>query len=54
MPTYAYQCCNQTVTVLRSITEAEVKPLCGKCDKEMKRIYDKPAVTFRGMGWGGQ
>jgi putative FmdB family regulatory protein len=54
MPTYAYEHCGQTVTVNRSITAPEVKPICGKCNKEMNRLYDKPAVTFRGTGWGHQ
>lgn len=54
MPTYAYSCHKQTVTVNRPITAPEIKPLCGKCNKEMKRIYDKPAISFRGNGWGHQ
>ena len=55
MPAYDYKCntCDLTMTILRGITEDELKPICVKCQAEMTRSYDSaPAVTFLGIGWG--
>jgi len=55
MPAYDYRCptCDSTVTIIRGITEDEVKPICITCQAEMPRAYDQaPAVTFKGKGWG--
>ena len=55
MPTYEYQCqCGATTTIVRSITAEENKPICAKCAVEMTRIYDKPAIEFKGDGWAGK
>jgi putative FmdB family regulatory protein len=55
MPAYEYQCkCGDTTTVVRSITAEENKPICVKCALEMIRVFDKPAVTFKGDGWAGK
>jgi putative FmdB family regulatory protein len=55
MPGYEYQCkCGDTTTVVRSITAEENKPICAKCALEMTRVFDKPAVTFKGDGWAGK
>ena len=41
------------MTILRGITEDELKPICVKCQAEMTRSYDTaPAVQFLGIGWG--
>lgn len=54
MPTYEYRCtCGDQVTMIRSITDEENKPICGKCAKEMLRVFDKPVITFNGDGWAG-
>ena len=55
MPAYEYQCkCGDTATVVRSITAEENKPICAKCALEMTRVFDKPAITFKGGGWAGK
>jgi len=55
VPTYEYQCkCGNQTTVIRSITAEENKPICAKCAIEMIRIYDKPAIEFKGGGWAGK
>jgi predicted nucleic acid-binding Zn ribbon protein len=42
------------MTIIRSITDEENKPICAKCAQEMTRLFDKPAVTFKGDGWAGK
>jgi len=55
MPAYEYQCkCGATTIIVRSITAEENKPICAKCALEMTRVFDKPAVTFKGDGWAGK
>jgi putative FmdB family regulatory protein len=55
MPTYEYQChCGDTTTIVRSITAEENKPICAKCAVEMTRVYDNPAIEFKGGGWAGK
>lgn len=54
MPAYEYRCtCGDQVTVIRSIADEENKPICAKCAQEMKRVFDKPVITFKGGGWAG-
>lgn len=54
MPNYNYVCrsCDQTVTVNRGINDPEHLPRCLKCEAQMTRVYELPAVTFKGNGWG--
>jgi putative FmdB family regulatory protein len=55
MPAYEYRCkCGDTMTVVRSITDEENKPICAKCALEMIRVFDKPAITFKGGDWAGK
>ena len=55
MPAYEYQCaCGDTATIVRSITDAENKPICAKCQKEMTRTYFAPPIQFKGAGWAGK
>jgi putative FmdB family regulatory protein len=56
MPTYAYECdtCKESVTIVRSITEPEKKPLCVQCGKGMTRDYKVTGLVFKGNGWGSQ
>jgi putative FmdB family regulatory protein len=54
MPVYAYECdtCKESVTIVRSITEPEKKPMCLLCSKTMTRDYKVTGVAFKGTGWG--
>jgi putative FmdB family regulatory protein len=54
MPTYDYKCktCDLKMSVIRGIQEQERTPLCTNCRKDLVRVYDAPAVTFMGIGWG--
>ncbi len=54
MPTYDYKCntCDLKMSVIRGIQEPERTPLCVNCAKDLVRVYDPPAVTFMGIGWG--
>jgi putative FmdB family regulatory protein len=54
MPTYEYKCktCDLKMRVIRGITEPERTPICTNCVKDLVRVYDAPAVTFMGIGWG--
>jgi putative FmdB family regulatory protein len=54
MPTYDYKCktCDLKMSVIRKIDEKERTPLCANCVKDLVRVYDAPAVTFMGIGWG--
>jgi predicted nucleic acid-binding Zn ribbon protein len=42
------------MTIVRSITEEENKPICAKCSKEMPRAYEPPPIQFKGGGWAGK
>ena len=54
-PSYDYQCqCGDTATIIRSITAEENKPICAKCAVKMTRVFEKPAITFKGDGWAGK
>ena len=54
MPTYDYKCktCELKMSVIRKIDEPDRTPLCTNCAKDLVRVYDAPAVTFMGIGWG--
>lgn len=56
MPTYIYECQHHTPPlrkyVVRSMTDSEKVEKCVQCDKTLVRVYDAPAVTFMGGGWG--
>jgi putative FmdB family regulatory protein len=54
MPTYDYKCktCELKMSVIRKIEDKERTPLCANCVKDLVRVYDAPAVTFMGIGWG--
>ena len=52
MPNYEYECkCGQSVSIFRSLTEPETKPVCGKCSVEMKRLFGIAAAKFKGSGF---
>jgi predicted nucleic acid-binding Zn ribbon protein len=42
------------MTIVRSITDKENKPICAKCAQEMIRVFYKPAITFKGTGWASK
>ena len=55
MPTYDYKCktCDLKMSVIRKISEPERNPgPCVNCLTDLVRVYDAPAVTFMGLGWG--
>jgi putative FmdB family regulatory protein len=54
MPIYDYKCktCDLKMSVIRKIDEKERTPLCANCVKDLVRVYDTPAVAFKGTGWG--
>ncbi len=54
MPTYDYRCktCDLKMVVIRTLQEAERKPICPNDGTELVRNYTAPAVTFMGIGWG--
>jgi putative FmdB family regulatory protein len=56
MPTYVYQCdaCKESLLIIRSIADKEIKPDCAQCSKPMMRDYRVTAVAFKGNGWGKQ
>ena len=54
MPVYTYQCalCGKKVEVTRSYyLGGIVEPVCDNCGVEMARVYEAPAVHFKGRGW---
>lgn len=53
MPTYVYQCnlCDKRVEVKRSYYLGEVnEPVCD-CGDTMHRVYEAPAVVYKGEGF---
>jgi putative FmdB family regulatory protein len=54
MPIYDYKCktCDLKMSVIRKIDEPDRTPLCATCVKDLVRVYDTPAVSFKGTGWG--
>ncbi len=54
MPAYDYQCllCGERKTVYRHYYLGDViEPVCDKCGVEMERVYQAPAVHYKGDGW---
>jgi len=54
MPTYAYQCalCGARKEIAHSYLLGDiVEPKCEKCNVEMMRVYEAPAVHYKGDGW---
>jgi putative FmdB family regulatory protein len=54
MPIYDYKCktCDLRMSVIRKINEPDITPVCANCLKDLIRVYDTPAVSFKGTGWG--
>lgn len=50
MPTYEFQCCDNSVSVTASMSELQT-PVCGTCLKPMRRVYDFASVRFKGAGF---
>ena len=54
MPAYDYQChlCDERKTVYRHYYLGDViEPKCDKCGIEMMRVYEAPAVVYKGSGF---
>ena len=54
MPAYDYQCpsCGERKTVYRHYYLGDViEPVCDKCGVEMERVYQAPAVHYKGSGY---
>ena len=54
MPTYVYQCnlCDKRVEVKRSYYLGDViEPKCDRCGIDMMRVYEAPAVVYKGKGF---
>ena len=50
---YDYRCpdCNSELTIERSIHEDAKDPGCFVCHITMSRVYDAPAIQFKGRGF---
>jgi putative FmdB family regulatory protein len=50
---YDYRCpdCNSELTIERSIHEEASTPMCFECHETMSRVWDSPAITFKGKGF---
>ena len=50
---YDYKCgkCSATLSVERSIHEEASTPMCFECHETMSRVWDSPAITFKGKGF---
>ena len=50
---YEYRCteCNSILTIERSIHEDAKDPGCFDCHLPMSRVFDAPAITFKGRGF---
>jgi putative FmdB family regulatory protein len=53
MPKYDYKCikCETIITIERSLNEVEVIPTCKQCKQLTSRLYNSPAITFKGSGF---
>ena len=53
MPIYDYNCplCNAKYTETRGISEAETIKQCEYCKVDYIRVFNTPAVTFKGSGF---
>ncbi|MFM6980875.1 MAG: FmdB family zinc ribbon protein [Micrococcales bacterium] len=52
MPTYTYKClkCERVFDVQQSINDEALKT-CDACQGELKKVFGKIAVTFKGSGF---
>lgn len=50
---YQYKCnaCNTQIEIERGINEPERSPACMDCHGTMARVWNTPAITFRGKGF---
>ena len=50
---YQYKCnqCNTEIEIERGINEPERSPSCMDCHGTMARVWNTPAITFRGKGF---
>ena len=50
---YQYKCnqCNTEIEVERSIRDEERAPTCIDCHGTMSRVWNAPAIEFKGRGW---
>lgn len=54
MPTYTFACKNcdgVTTELVQSIHESLHQPVCPKCAWPMVKVFDSPAVSFKGGGF---
>lgn len=52
MAVYEYVCDEKhNITIQRPMTEPEGNPTCPKCGSALTRIYNTPAVQFKGGGF---
>ena len=54
MPAYDYQCalCDERKTVYRHYYLGDViEPKCDRCGTDMMRVYEAPAVVYKGSGF---
>lgn len=53
MATYEYQCqpCAIKRTEQHPIEKAHPNPKCPNCKAVMSRVYNSPALSFKGTGW---
>ena len=52
MAVYEYVCENKhNISIQRPMTEPEGNPVCPKCNANLKRIYNTPAIQFKGTGF---
>jgi len=52
MAVYEYVCDNKhNITIQRPMTEPEGSPVCPKCEAKLTRIYNVPAIQFKGSGF---
>jgi putative FmdB family regulatory protein len=50
---YQYECPGdgEVIEIERSISEPEGEYACATCGAKLRRIYNAPAIEFRGKGW---
>ena len=49
---YSFKCkCGLQVEVERSIHDDLIAPVCTDCHETMSRVWDTPAITFKGAGF---
>lgn len=53
MPTYEYKCpgCEQTMSVVRGITEEDPGYKCLACGKDMQKVFFLSGINFNGSGF---